>query len=73
MESVSAGFVRQIVNVSSARQWARKNPDLEVMNWRVPHESPLFAQGKAGAEKGLERDTGFEPATSSLGSWHSTN
>ena len=23
--------------------------------------------------KELERDTGFEPATSSLGSWHSTN
>ena len=23
--------------------------------------------------KRLERDTGFEPATSSLGSWHSTN
>ena len=22
--------------------------------------------------KGLERETGFEPATSSLGSWHST-
>jgi len=26
-----------------------------------------------GKEKGMERDTGFEPATSSLGSWHSTN
>ena len=26
-----------------------------------------------GKEKGMERDTGFEPATSSLGSWHSAN
>jgi hypothetical protein len=28
-----------------------------------PFNSPCF----------FERDTGFEPATSSLGSWHSTN
>ena len=26
-----------------------------------------------GFKPGMERETGFEPATSSLGSWHSAN
>lgn len=33
----------------------------------------IHALPSCGVKKKMERDTGFEPATSSLGSWHSTN
>jgi len=37
------------------------------------NDRALQAVSPHGKEKGMERDTGFEPATSSLGSWHSAN
>jgi len=47
-------------------------PPIEVLprvnDWR---KRPRMPKGKPASF--LERDTGFEPATSSLGSWHSTN
>jgi len=35
------------------------------------NDRPFRAVSVHGKEEGMERDTGFEPATSSLGSWHS--
>jgi len=37
------------------------------------NDRPLQAVSPHGKKKRMERDTGFEPATSSLGSWHSAN
>ena len=38
-----------------------------------PFECGSLPGRKKAAGKKMERDTGFEPATSSLGSWRSTN
>jgi hypothetical protein len=58
---------------------AECTPDLGALI--TPHAGHRFANGNSGGaihnavfSRGLaERATGLEPATSSLGSWHSTN
>ena len=40
---------------------------------RLETNSPAGREATAGDEVSGERATGLEPATSSLGSWHSTN
>jgi hypothetical protein len=49
-------------------------PWLAPTAWRCLQSAyvPSYARPAEKAAKMLERETGFEPATSSLGSWHST-
>jgi integrase len=70
----------QLASIVDAPLAALPKLDLSVAPFirprRTPEKSPLETNARSVSGDSVmitERDTGFEPATSSLGSWHSTN
>jgi hypothetical protein len=66
--------VRPVTRMSRGGTYRRERPPVEVVS--ITPRDPLVGLALAtgwAAKWGLERETGFEPATSTLGRWHSAN